>query len=84
MVAYLSERDFHEEPPLTLSNSCSRYDPTIVRICYIVVFISFSCNNKNVRTYPFTTDCNKLSATYSYIIGGIRMTRLIHVLCALY
>ena len=34
------------------------------------------------KMYPFTTDCNKLSATYSYVVGGIRMTRLIHVLCA--
>ena len=32
--------------------------------------------------YPFTTDCNKLSSTCSYVVGGIRMTHLIHVLCA--
>jgi len=32
--------------------------------------------------YPFTTDCNRLIATSSYVACGIRMTRLIHVLCA--
>ena len=32
--------------------------------------------------HPFTTGCNRLSATYSYLAGGIKMTRLIHVLCA--
>ena len=32
--------------------------------------------------YPFTTDCNRLSSTYSYVAQGMRMTRLIHVLCA--
>jgi hypothetical protein len=31
---------------------------------------------------PFTTDWNRLISTYSYVAGGIRMTRLIHVLCA--
>jgi hypothetical protein len=32
--------------------------------------------------YSFTTDCNRLVATYSYVACGIIMTRLIHVLCA--
>jgi hypothetical protein len=45
-----------------------------------LVFISFSRNNKNVSLY--TTDCNRMSATYSYVACGIIMTRLIHVLCA--
>jgi len=34
------------------------------------------------KMYPFTIDCNRLSAPYSYVLGGIRMTRLSHVLCA--
>jgi hypothetical protein len=29
-----------------------------------------------------TTDCARLSSTYSYVSHGIRMTCLIHVLCA--
>jgi hypothetical protein len=32
--------------------------------------------------YPFTTDCNRLITTYSYVACGIRLTRLIHVLHA--
>ena len=37
-----------------------------------LVFISFSCN----------IDCNRLSATYSYVACGIRMTHLVHILHA--
>ena len=34
------------------------------------------------KMYPFTSEWNRLSATYSYVAGGVRMTCLIHVLCA--
>jgi hypothetical protein len=34
------------------------------------------------KMYPGTTDCDRLSATYSYVAYSMRMTRLIHVLCA--
>ena len=43
---------------------------------YELVFISFSCNNKNVSEW------NRLIAMYSFVAGDIRMTHLIHVLCA--
>ena len=36
----------------------------------------------STNMYPGTTDCARLSATYSYIAYSMRMTRLIHVLCA--
>ncbi len=44
-----------------------------------LVFISFS---RNTKMCSGTTDCDRLSSTYSYIVGSTRMTRLIHVLCA--
>jgi len=32
--------------------------------------------------YPFATDCNRLTTTYTYVACGIIMSHLIHVLCA--
>jgi hypothetical protein len=33
------------------------------------------------KMYPGTTDCDRMSATYSYVDNGMRMSRIIHVLC---
>ena len=44
-----------------------------------LVFISFS---RNTKMCSCTADCDRMSSTYSYVAHGIRMTHLIHVLCA--